>query len=246
VAPRAERPARRAPTRPPGEGGRPFPRRRSRPPFHGPRRTPARPRRRDRGPARGGTLQRNPRVSTSRSSGLPFPSGGASFRDRDPREVSGSRGAGKEARPGSVDPRGLNPDQSSRIGISRSIVTRRKARRAASAPFSIFSLRAPFIRSGGRAPLRGSRSPGSVRTPSSPRSRERRGRCRTGPPPARGVRPPSPGNAETSSTCASPTVCSFNPSRTFTRGETSWYMSLSEETMTTSIPRSSARRDKVR
>jgi len=152
----------------------------------------------------------------------------------------------KEARHGRRRSReGLNPDQSSRIGISRSIVTRRKARRAASAPFSIFSLRAPFIRSGWASTA--SREPKSRISSDAVFSpiRERRGRCRTGPPPARGVRPPSPGNAEDLLDLRLPHGVLLQSVRTFTRGETSWYMSLSEETMTTSIPRSSRGATKV-
>ena len=130
--------------------------------------------------------------------------------------------------------------------MSRSMVTRRKARRAASAPFSIFSLRAPFNLSGWASTA--SREPKSRISsdavfspiPGTP------GTLSDGSPASARRSATFPGGTpKTSSTCASPTVCSFNPSRTFTRVDTSWYMSLSEETMTTSIPRSSARRDRV-
>ena len=130
--------------------------------------------------------------------------------------------------------------------MSRSMVTSRKARRAASAPFSIFSLLAPFNRSGWASTA--SREPNSRISsdavfspiPGTP------GTLSDGSPASARRSATFPGGTpKTSSTCASPTVCSFNPSRTFTRFDTSWYMSLSEETITTSIPRSSARRDRV-
>ena len=139
----------------------------------------------------------------------PFPSEGVSF----PRSSSSrsfrkpSRRKSGTTREASI-PRGVNPDA---ILPDREVpVDGDQAQGETRGVGALLDLLPPGpfqAAPGGRAPRRGNRTPGSARTPSSPRSRERPGRCRTDPPPARGGRPPSPGERRRPPRPAPPPRC---------------------------------------